>query len=396
MAIRHEREATDRADSGVRTVISIASVLLFLFVGWISASTSFGTDGIDRSDHRAFRQAAPGYTYHFPRDHGSHDEFRTEWWYYTGHLIAADGRQFGYELTFFRRGVENDSARMSPSRWAIRHLYLAHFALSDHTNQTFHYAEKVSRAGLGKAGADAGRLHVWIDQWIADSPKAESVPHHLEASTDTFALHVDLDPQKPPVVHGQNGISRKGETPGQASHYYSMTRLVTTGAITVNGERLSVTGISWMDHEFGSGALGDDQVGWDWFSLQLDNQTEIMLYVLRRRNGASDPVSSGTLVLPDGRSQHLTLVDMQIEALSHWSSPASGARYPSRWRISIPRARLTLEVIPRQPNQELVTKKSTQVTYWEGAVSVSGSMDHYSVFGQGYVELTGYAEPFDD
>ncbi|HJU05931.1 MAG TPA: lipocalin-like domain-containing protein [Nitrospiraceae bacterium] len=371
-------------------------VLLFLFLNWLTTHTGFGANGAEQPEHGTFRQATSGYTYQFPRDHGSHDQFRTEWWYYTGHLRVADGRQFGYELTFFRRGVENDSAQMNPSRWAIHHLYLAHFALSDHGDQTFHYAEKVSRAGLGKAGADTGRLHVWIDQWKADSPNPESIRHHLEASTEAFSLHVDLDPQKPPIVHGRNGISRKGKTAGQASHYYSMTRLVTTGAITMNGERLPVTGISWMDHEFGSGSLGDDQVGWDWFSLQLDNGTEIMLYLLRRRVNTVDPVSSGTLVLSDGRTEHLTLSDVQVETLSHWDSPASGARYPSRWRLSIPRVHLSLEVVPRQPNQELVTTKSTQVTYWEGAVSASGHMDHHSVSGQGYVELTGYAEPFQD
>ena len=201
-------------------------------------------------------------------------------------------------------------------------------------------------------------------------------------------------PRNPPIVHGEDGVSHKGKGPTQASHYYSMTRMATTGNVTVGGERLSVTGMSWMDHEFGSGDLGEDQIGWDWFSVQLNNRTEIMLYLLRRRDGTVDPVSSGTFVLPDGQSQHLSLADFQVEPLDHWKSTSSGARYPSRWRISIPRVGLILSVTPKQADQELITERSTQVTYWEGAVAISGVMRDIPLVGEGYVELTGYAQPF--
>ncbi|MGH7230134.1 MAG: lipocalin-like domain-containing protein [Nitrospiraceae bacterium] len=365
---------------------------LFSIIGTLLPVIDPSAESVDQLV-RASRQAAPGYTYHFPRDHGSHDEFHTEWWYYTGHLTAENGRQFGYELTFFRRGIDHESVRANPSRWAIRHLYLAHFALSDHGSGAFRYAEKISRGGLGKAGAEPELLRVWIDRWIAESPALQP-RHHLKASTDEFSLDLNLTPQKPPIVHGQDGVSRKGKEFGQASHYYSMTRLSTAGTLMVEGDRLPVTGTSWMDHEFGSGRLGDDQVGWDWFSLQLTNQTEIMLYLLRRRDGTVDPASSGTLVLPDGRSQHLPLSDVRIDVLEHWESPSSRARYPNRWRIAIPRADLLLEVIPRQRNQELITQKSTRVTYWEGAVTITGRMGSPPISGEGYVELTGYAEPF--
>jgi predicted secreted hydrolase len=366
----------------------------FLLAGSLLSLGSLVADGFDNARVYACQIALPGYAYHFPRDHGSHDEFHTEWWYYTGHLRTHDGRQFGYELTFFRRSIDNESARINPSQWAIRHLYLAHFALSDHTHRTFRYAEKISRAGLGKAGADADRLHVWIDRWTAESPPLQPSHHRLEASSHEFSIQVDLDSQKLPIIHGQDGVSRKGKDPHQTSHYYSMTRLATAGILMVDGERMPVTGMSWMDHEFGSGVLGDDQIGWDWFSVQLDNQIEVMLYLLRRRDGTVDPVSSGTLILPDGRTQYLFLADFQVQALDHWDSPSSGAHYPSRWSISIPKIDLTLYVNVRQENQELITTKSTQVTYWEGAVSISGTLKKHPVSGQGYVELTGYAEPF--
>jgi len=343
-------------------------------------------------EHSGFRPAVAGYTYRFPHDHGAHDEFRTEWWYYTGHLSSENGRRFGYQLTFFRRGIEQARTRSNPSRWAIRHLYLAHFALSDHGQARFRYAERVSRAGLGKAGAEADHLRVWIDRWIVETSSPEDARHHLRASAKDFSIDLVLTPEKPPVVHGEGGISRKGSAAGQASHYYSLPRLATRGTLWVDGARLTVSGTSWMDHEFGSGDLGDEQVGWDWFSVQLDNRSELMFYRLRRTDGTSDTASSGTLILPDGRTQHLSVSDLQIENLDHWSSSASGARYPSRWRISVPSLGLSLSLVPLFPEQELITRHSTQVTYWEGAVHISGLLRNAPVAGQGYVELTGYAE----
>jgi len=342
----------------------------------------------------AFRPALAGYTYRFPYDHGSHDEFRTEWWYYTGHLSTAQGRRFGYQLTFFRRGVEQPSAQSNPSRWAMRHLYLAHLVLSDQDRSRFRYAEKVSRAGIGKAGAETGRLHVWIDRWSADAPASDRERQHLRASAEDFSLDLIVTPEKPPIIHGKAGVSRKGQALEQASHYYSLTRLATTGTLAVEGEIMKVAGTSWMDHEFGSGDLRSDQVGWDWFSFQLDNRTELMFYRLRRADGTADPASSGTLILPDGRSQHLLLSDVRIAPLDHWTSGASGARYPSRWRFSVPTAGLILDVTPGLLNQELITKRSTQVTYWEGAVAIAGTLREVPIAGLGYVELTGYAERF--
>jgi len=344
----------------------------------------------------SFRQAVSGYRFQFPDDHGSHDTFRTEWWYYTGHLTAEDGRKYGYELTFFRQGIDDPSVNNNPSRWAIRHLYLAHAALSEHARHRFRYAEKVSRAGIGKAGSETGRLHVWIDRWSTEAALAsDRYQHHLHAAAGDFSFDLFLEPDKAPVVHGEDGISRKGAEPGQASHYYSMTRLRTTGTLTVDGHAQTVHGLSWMDHEFGSGHLGKDQVGWDWFSVQLDDRSEFMFYLLRRADGTADPMSSGTWVLPDGTRQTLSLSDMRLDVLDHWTSPLSGTRYPSGWRLSIPSRHLSLLLVPKMPNQELITKRSTQVIYWEGAVTVTGQTGDRPLAGHGYVELTGYAKPFE-
>lgn len=377
------RRARGRLLTGL--CLCLSTLLTAASLGAEEGAGSFSDDG--------FRQAVTGYLYRFPRDHGSHDEFRTEWWYYTGHLTAANGRRFGYQLTFFRRGINSKEVRSNPSRWAVRHLYLAHIALSDPGTGRFRYAEKVSRAGIGKAGAETGQLHVWIDRWIAEAIPFRRDVHHLNASASDFSIDLFLTPEKPPVVHGDQGISRKGAALGQASHYYSLTRLATTGTLTVDGKVLQVTGTSWMDHEFGSGDLGRDQVGWDWFSVQIENHIELMFYRLRRADGSADSASSGTLTFADGRSRFLTASDLQIETLAHWSSAASGARYPSRWRLSVPSLALSLELVPELADQELITSSSTQVTYWEGAVQASGTYETARVTGQGYVELTGYATP---
>ncbi len=353
-------------------------------------------DGLRAGDETpaasSFKQATTGYRFEFPRDHGAHPDFRTEWWYYTGHLRAKDGRTFGFELTFFRRAIPPEDVKTQPSQWSITQFYFAHFALTDLANGRFHFAEKVSRAGLGKAGADESRLRAWIDDWRAEMPAVASGPHSLVAKTDQFALSLTLQPAKPPVVHGLDGTSRKGAAEGQASHYYSFTRLATTGTVTVGAERFEVTGLSWMDHEFSSTDLSSDLVGWDWFSLQLTDDSELMLYRMRRNDGSSDPASSGTVVPPDGRARHLPVHDFTITSTATWTSPKSKAVYPARWRVTVPSLDLTLEVTPLLADQELQTGGSAAVTYWEGAVSVTGTKQGRPIGGQGYVELTGYAE----
>jgi predicted secreted hydrolase len=364
----------------LRHILILASSLLTVVPG-LAADTA-----------QEFQIATEGYRYAFPRDHGAHEEFRTEWWYYTGQVTTKNGRPFGYELTFFRRGMPRNQTKTLPSKWAVSHLYLAHFAISDLSKARFHSTDKMSRAGLGKAGAAADRLHVWIDQWSVESPLASPGTQTLKAAEGDLALQLTVSSGKPPVVHGTNGISRKGPVTGQASHYYSFTRLATTGTLTVGNESFEVTGTSWMDHEFGSADLDKDLVGWDWFCLQLDDQRELMLYRLRRADGSADPASSGTLIDRDGRGHHLLLSDFTLEPTSYWTSPASKARYPQRWRLAIPSQQLSLEIVPRMAEQELSPKRSTQITYWEGAVETAGTAQGKPIHGQGYMELTGYAE----
>ena len=336
----------------LRHILCLSSSLLVVVPGF-AADTS-----------QEFRLATVGYQYAFPRDHGVHEEFRTEWWYYTGQVTAKDGRPFGYQLTFFRRGMPHDQVRTLPSQWAVTQLYLAHFAVSDLSKGRFHYAEKISRAGLGKAGAARDRLHVWIDRWNAESPTTAPGTQTLHATEGDLALQLTVSPEKPLVVHGTEGISRKGATAGQASHYYSFTRLATTGTLSIGGQRFDVTGSSWMDHEFGSADLDKDLVGWDWFSLQLDDQRELMLYRLRRADGSADPVSSGTIIDRDGLGHHLSIGDFTLEPTSYWTSQTSHARYPQRWQLTIPSQQLSLELVPLMAEQELSTTRSTQVTYW--------------------------------
>ena len=384
---RLDMKMTHEYTRRVHLAVSILSaVLLPILLSSAAASTSRAGEA------DGFRVAMPGYVYQFPRDHGSHDGFRTEWWYYTGHLTAHNGRRFGFQLTFFRRAIGADQIRTFPSRWTIRQLYLAHFAVSDIDGKQFRYFEKISREGLGKAGADQDRLHVWTDRWIAEAVNEELLNHRLAAEQDGVALELVLRELKPPVIHGQGGVSRKGHERGQASHYYSLTRLETEGRLTIDGEIFKVTGTSWMDHEFGSADLEGDLVGWDWFSLQFQDRSEVMIYRLRRADGSFHPASSGTVIDPDGRPTSLSLRDVDVTELAHWTSSASGARYPAGWRVTIPMLRLDVRIAPLMAEQELMTRRSTQVTYWEGAVEISGTAQGRLVTGQGYVELTGYAE----
>ncbi|NIQ38706.1 MAG: carotenoid 1,2-hydratase [Proteobacteria bacterium] len=336
-----------------------------------------------------FRRALPGRTFSFPQDHYSHPEFQTEWWYYTGHVRAHGGRSFGYQLTFFRTGLRRKG--VEKSRWALNTVYFAHFALTDENKKAFVFREKISRGALGQAGAATDRLHVWVEDWVL---QGDSTVHHLQARDPAMAIRFRLTPMKPPIVNGIDGVSQKAEGEGYASHYYSITRMKTQGEVTLNGEVLTVEGVSWMDHEFGSNQLRDYQVGWDWFSIQLQNNTELMLYIIRHQDGKPDPYSSGTLTHSDGTSRHITKEEFEIEVLGNWKSKGTGARYPSKWRIRIPKSNLELTVTPTVSNQELVTQESSRVIYWEGSVHVRGRSEGKPISGRGYVELTGYAEPF--
>jgi predicted secreted hydrolase len=335
-----------------------------------------------------FERALPGRAFSFPRDHYSHPEFQTEWWYYTGHVRSRDGRSFGYQLTFFRTGLRRE--RPAQSKWAVKSIYFAHFALTDENEKVFTFREKISRGSLGQAGAATDGLHVWVEDWIL---KGDGRDHLLEARDPSMAIRFRLTPLKPPVGHGVDGVSQKAEGLGNASHYYSITRMKTSGELTIDGRVLAVEGISWMDHEFGTNQLQRSQVGWDWFSLQVGNNTELMIYIIRHRDGTPDPYSSGTLVYPDGTSRHVRLNEFDIRVLGTWKSSTTRASYPAAWNIRLPGLAIALTVTPTVADQELTTQESTRVTYWEGSVKVNGTYRGSSVSGVGYVELTGYAEP---
>ncbi|MEE9528312.1 MAG: lipocalin-like domain-containing protein [Syntrophobacteria bacterium] len=337
-----------------------------------------------------FRRALPGYVYRFPADHAAHPEFRTEWWYYTGHLTSSEGNQFGFQLTFFRHALRPPAPKLQ-SRWALHTLYFIHFAITDEKRETYRFQEKVSRGALNMAGADPETYHVWVQDWEV---RLQEKIHRLKAGKEDMGIDLTLVPAKGAVIHGNNGVSQKAVGEGYASHYYSLTRMLTTGALYWQGTSYEVTGLAWMDHEFGSNQLRDYQVGWDWFSVQLDNQTELMLYIIRHRDGQADPTSSGTLIHPDGSFEHLPLSTFQVETLGSWRSKKSGTTYPSGWRLKVPAKRLELKLIPTVKDQELTTRKSTLVNYWEGSVRVKGSFKGREVEGRGYVELTGYDAKF--
>jgi len=338
-----------------------------------------------------FQKAVPGYTLKFPADHAAHPDYRTEWWYYTGHLQTTTGKRYGYQLTFFRHRVDSSGLTINPSKWFADNVYMAHMAISDATAKRFVYGEKLNRAALGLAGASEQRYHVWNEDWLAERLGAVQ---HLAGEIPGYKLNLIVTPLKPPVLHGaaQDGWSQKGEGKGHASYYYSFTRLKTEGVLHTSAGVFEVEGVSWMDHEFGSAQLTESQVGWDWFSVQLASNHELMLYRMRHRDGSIDPYSSGTLVRPDGTSLHLRRDDVQVQAHGQWKSPKSGALYPQRWTIRIPAVDLTLSLEPVLAEQELITDNSTRVTYWEGSVTVRGSIQGQTTEGVGYVELTGYVQ----
>jgi len=335
----------------------------------------------------AFEIPKPGRAFQFPQDHGAHPRYKTEWWYYTGHLRTKDGESFGYQLTFFRAGLKKPDPR-ARSAWALHTVYFAHLALSDATRKSFIFREKANRGALGLAGAAEGGLKVWIDSWSA---QIQGNKHHLKAQDEGLGLDLVLTPTKPPVLHGEGGFSRKAAQGETASHYYSLTRMDTQGRLIVGERTLEVNGSSWMDHEFFTHTLAPEQAGWDWFALQLDDGWEVMLYLLRHQDGKIDPASSGTLVDPQGRAQHLQLADFKLTPTGAWKSPHSKAVYPAGWKLEIPSAGLSLTLIPTLADQEIRAGEAGGATYWEGQIRVQGRKHQQPVSGQGYAELTGYA-----
>ena len=371
---------------GIRTCM--VALLASLAVGSTfaeepAAQTSQLADLLGSDADPAFARAIAPRAFVFPEDHGPHPEFRNEWWYVTGNLDDEDGERFGFELTIFRFAL-TPSVAPSESAWRTNQVYIAHLAVTDADNERFYVAQRYSRGALGLAGAQAAPFRVWIDDW---EMAEEADAWHLVANDEGFGIDLELRALKPPVLNGIDGLSQKSADPSNASYYYSITRLQTKGSLRIGENDFTVSGLSWLDREWSTSALAADQVGWDWFALQLDDGSDLMIYGLCLQDGTRDPASAGTFVDANGVTTHLAYDDVEIDVLEEWSSP-EGGHYPSRWLLRVPRFGLELDVTPTISDQELFTT----VRYWEGAVDVTGEHDMKPVEGRGYVELTGYAE----
>jgi len=332
-----------------------------------------------------FQAALPGYRYEFPRDYFSHPDYQTEWWYYTGNVQAEDGRRFGFELTFFRQALV---PRPPESAWDPRDIFFAHFAASDLDGKRFFHTERTNRSGQGIAGASKPLAKVWNGNWSATFQNGEE---DLSALAGQYALQLRLRSQKPPVIHGKDGVSQKSPGPGRASHYFSETHLRADGTLVFDSKQYRVSGLAWMDHEFFTHQLDENQTGWDWLSLQLSDNTELMLFHIRRKDGSLDPFSAGTFVDAQGRAKHLALADFQLQPTGEsWTSEATKAHYPVSWTIAIPALQLRLEIKTPLPSQELASANSLAPSYWEGAVFAQGTKSGNAIRGSGYLEMTGY------
>lgn len=385
-----------------KVILVIAFSVLCLIRAWAVAAQEPPGDGSGSPRLSALLGSAdPGFPralerrkFSFPADHGPHPDYRNEWWYVSGNLDATTGERFGFELTIFRFALAPATERAAvadvPSEWRTRQLYVGHFAITDAAGRRFLAAETFARGALGLAGATADPFRVWVeDWWLKAFPNSGQQVDKwlLHADSGKAALTVALEPLKPPVLHGDAGLSRKSAEPGNASYYYSVTRLATAGTLAIGNDVYDVSGLSWLDREWGSSALSDEQAGWDWFALQLDDGSELMYYQLRRDDGGVDPMSAGTYVPAEGDPVHLAYGDLALAVRGHWNSP-QGGRYPAAWTLTVPKLELAVQAEPILAAQEL----DASVRYWEGSVNVTGRRGGEAVSGHGYVELTGYAD----
>ncbi|MCS6848063.1 MAG: lipocalin-like domain-containing protein [Anaerolineae bacterium] len=386
---------------GLQIGVSVAAVVGLTALGWAAfrpsedsgeqaRATVAGLQRDEMSDR--FARAMEPRAFEFPRDHGPHDEYQTEWWYYTGNLFDASGRHFGYQLTFFRRAlVPPDEQAMLADRasaFAFDQVYFAHFAVTDSAANEHVSFEKYSRGAGGLAGAQASPFRVFVEDWSATAARddGDAAQVRLVAAQDGYAIDLTLANTKPFVFHGDRGLSQKSPNPGNASYYYSMTRMATQGKVTTPRGTFEVAGNSWLDREWSTSALDDDTEGWDWFSLQFDDRREIMFFKLRQKETGGITFAKGTYVDADGRTELIRQDEVMITVLDRWTSPQTGAPYPVRWRLASPRYGLDIEIVARIPDQEM---RLTQ-RYWEGAVTFTGISADGPVAGVGYVEMTGY------
>ncbi len=349
------------------------------------------TDILSTDDTGSYRRATRPFTLRFPWDHGAHPEFKHEWWYFTGNVVSKEGHRFGYQFTLFRSAL-TPQPRTGPSAWTTNQIYMGHLAVTDVNNGSFYHDERFARGAMGLAGVTTEPFRAWLEDWsaIEAQPTAlacnECLRLTITAVHRDFRIAITVANNKPMVRHGVNGWSQKSETPTNASYYYSYTRMTTEGAIRVNGRDHSVSGLSWFDHEWSTSFLESNHTGWDWFSLQLSTDSELMLFRMRDRERAARDYLSGSFIDRSGGVTPLAGNDFEISALATWKSLKTGIIYPSGWRIEAPGHGLSLTVSPWINDQEI----TSTFRYWEGAVSVKGRLGEQDVTGSGYVELTGY------
>jgi predicted secreted hydrolase len=331
-----------------------------------------------------FNRAIGPRDWRFPRDHGRHDRFKLEWWYFTGNLHDAAGRKFGYQLTFFRSGF-SPGPTSRPSGWGMNDLYFAHAAVSDLDGKRFVFKDRLERGRPGLAFASDQMLDVSLLDWSA---RMDGDAIALAAAENNFAMNLKCQLGRGPILQGPGGVNAKWREPGEASYYYSMTRLKTSGTLTLDGRQFKVDGQSWMDHEFSSDPMAGNQIGWDWMGLQLTDGTDLMIYRMRSSDGSADYLS-GTRITSDGQPHYLGESDLKITGSDAWTSPTSGGKYPQRWTVNIA-GQPPLTVQSEMPGQELITTASTKVTYFEGAAEVRDAAGKPA--GEGYLEMTGYVK----
>jgi len=380
--------------------MSIATRFSFLFiVAWLVAGcraqadrpiTASVVEAMSAPNNANFARAYAPRPFNFPRDHGAHPDYRTEWWYYTGNLTGDDGAPFGFQLTFFRSALTPDMPPRT-SALATNQVYMAHFALTDGARNEHASFDRYSR-GAGELAGATGEpgYRVWLEDWAAT--EIEPGVYRLVASAPgeggPVAIDLTLRETRPPVLHGGQGLHQKGPEAGNASYYYSLVGLETRGVVTHAGRTTTVTGRSWMDHEFGTSALTAGAVGWDWFSIQFDNGAILMVYEIRLADGSVNPQIKGTLIWPDGAQQIVSENDFELTPTGTWTSPRTGVTYPSGWQLRFPALEIELAITPLVADQEM----DVSFVYWEGAIDVTGVMRGEAVTGRGYVELTGYGE----
>jgi len=415
-------------------IFAVVVAILAATVLWLTQRTSDEapletsvsvSEAMGNADTSGYARADRVIDFSFPRDHGPHPAFKTEWWYVTGNLDtegaaktpgrqpSASGRDVGFELTLFRIAIRppstppiqlaadtsgsasgaSASTRTSRSNWATDQIYMGHFAVSDITNEVQYDVERFSRAAAGLAGAQADPFRVWLDDWEMATVRPEdpidgAFPISLHAHGNGAAANLTLTPTKSRVLQGNRGLSQKGEGVGNASYYYTYPRLATEGVVVIEGDTLDVSGLSWMDREWSTSALSDDQEGWDWFALQLDDGRDIMYYQLRTKDGSASPYTDGLVVGPEGETTRIDKGDARLEVLDTYTTPDGSRDYPVEWRFRVPSEDLDLHIDAAFDDQEL----KVSVRYWEGAVTIEGTAGASPVRGHGYVEMTGYGE----